>query len=288
EAPPHKRQINTVFQNYALFPHMTVAQNIGFGLEMLGKPKAEVQATVNEMMDLVQMSQLADRQTSQISGGQQQRVALARAIVPRPSVMLMDEPFSGLDVQLRNTMQEETLRLLKETRATCIIVTHDPEEAMRLADRIAVMHRGRLMQVGKAEELYHEPAGLFVARLFSEINEIAFPVANGQIETPIGAFDIEGVNDGSNAVLCIRERGINLLPIESAGQDSSSPRLPGRILSVKFLGDIAVVEVGLQGFEQPLSVRIAESPSLIKGSDVLVEIDTSRVLIFPEEHVETL
>ncbi|MEO1206448.1 MAG: ABC transporter ATP-binding protein [Pseudomonadota bacterium] len=283
---PEKRSVGLMFQDFALFPHLTILDNITFGLQAL--PYAEARHEALAVLARVGLQEFANAYPHTLSGGQQQRVALARAIVPRPSVMLMDEPFSGLDVQLRDAMQEETLKLLKETRATCIIVTHHPEEAMRLGDRIAVMHRGRLMQVGKAEELYHHPAALFVARMFSEINEIKFKVSGGEIDTPIGRFPIPGVADGQEAVLGIRERGIALLPPAAKGEAASGPQLLGRILDVKFLGDLANIEVGIQGFDEPMSVRVAEAPHLIKGSDVTVEIDTNRVLVFPANASETL
>ena len=146
--PPFKRPVNTVFQNYSSFPHMTVGQNIGFGLEMLGKPKAEVEARVTEMLRLVRMEELRNRKTSQISGGQQQRVALARALAPQPKVLLLDEPLSALDFKLRKDMQIELKRLQNETGITFIFVTHDQEEALTMSDRIAVMSKGHILQVG--------------------------------------------------------------------------------------------------------------------------------------------
>ena len=146
--PPYQRPVNTVFQSYALFPHMTVAQNIGFGLEMLGKSKAEVAATVDEMLALVKMESLKNRHTSQISGGQQQRVALARALAPHPRVLLLDEPLSALDLKLRKEMQIELKRLQHETGITFVFVTHDQEEALTMSDRVAVMNNGRILQVG--------------------------------------------------------------------------------------------------------------------------------------------
>lgn len=170
DAPPHKRPINTVFQSYALFPHMTVAQNIGFGLEMLGKPKAEIAATVDEMMALVKMTQLADRQTGQISGGQQQRVALARALAPKPKVLLLDEPLSALDFKLRKDMQLELKRLQTETGITFIFVTHDQEEALTMSDRIAVMEAGSIRQIGGPRDIYDHPAERFVADFIGDTN----------------------------------------------------------------------------------------------------------------------
>ena len=170
--PPFKRPVNTVFQNYALFPHMTVAQNIAFGLQMLGKPKAEVKARVDEMLELVHMAPMRDRQVSQISGGQQQRVALARALAPKPKVLLLDEPLSALDYKLRKEMQIELKRVQSETGITFIFVTHDQEEALTMSDRIAVMSNGEVRQVGSAREIYDRPADRFVADFIGESNFI--------------------------------------------------------------------------------------------------------------------
>ena len=168
--PPYKRPVNTVFQSYALFPHMTVAQNIGFGLEMLKKPKAEIQDTVMAMLRLVRMEDLKNRKVSQISGGQQQRVALARALAPRPKVLLLDEPLSALDFKLRKDMQIELKRLQHETGITFIFVTHDQEEALTMSDRIAVMSKGRILQVGSPRDIYDRPAERFVADFIGDTN----------------------------------------------------------------------------------------------------------------------
>jgi len=168
--PPFRRPVNTVFQNYALFPHMSVAGNIAFGLEMLGKPKDEVAATVAAMLKLVRMEELKDRKTSQISGGQQQRVALARALAPHPKILLLDEPLSALDLKLRKDMQIELKRLQHETGITFIFVTHDQEEALTMSDRIAVMSRGQVLQVGGPQDIYDRPANRFVANFIGETN----------------------------------------------------------------------------------------------------------------------
>jgi len=168
--PPYKRPVNTVFQSYALFPHMTVAQNIGFGLEMLGKPKAQIEQQVASMLRLVRMEDLAKRKTSQISGGQQQRVALARALAPQPKVLLLDEPLSALDYKLRKDMQIELKRLQTETGITFIFVTHDQEEALTMSDRIAVMSKGKILQIGTPHEIYDRPAERFVANFIGETN----------------------------------------------------------------------------------------------------------------------
>jgi spermidine/putrescine transport system ATP-binding protein len=176
--PPFKRPVNTVFQSYALFPHMTVAGNIGFGLEMLGKPKGEISARVDQMLKLVKMEALRDRKTSQISGGQQQRVALARALAPQPKVLLLDEPLSALDYKLRKEMQIELKRLQHETGITFIFVTHDQEEALTMSDRIAVMSSGKILQVGSPRDIYDRPAERFVADFIGETNFLTAKIAS--------------------------------------------------------------------------------------------------------------
>jgi spermidine/putrescine transport system ATP-binding protein len=174
---PNRRPVNTVFQSYALFPHMTVAQNIGFGLKMLGRPRAEIEARVARMLKLVRMEALAERRPSEISGGQQQRVALARALAPGPRVLLLDEPLSALDLKLRKEMQGELKRLQAETGITFVFVTHDQEEALTMSDRIAVMNAGRILQLGTPEAIYNAPADRFVADFIGETNFLTLPLA---------------------------------------------------------------------------------------------------------------
>ncbi len=176
--PPYRRPVNTVFQNYALFPHMTVADNIGFGLKMQDRPKAEVDAAVDEMLRLVRMEELKNRQTSQISGGQQQRVALARALAPHPKVLLLDEPLSALDLKLRKEMQIELKRLQHETGITFVFVTHDQEEALTMSDRVAVMNQGRILQIGSPRDIYDRPGMRFVANFIGETNYIEAEVVS--------------------------------------------------------------------------------------------------------------
>jgi spermidine/putrescine transport system ATP-binding protein len=174
--PPYQRSVNTVFQSYALFPHMTVAQNISFGLEMLGKPKSQIKETVGDMLALVQMENLRNRRTDQISGGQQQRVALARALAPQPQVLLLDEPLAALDYKLRKEMQIELKRLQHETGITFIFVTHDQEEALTMSDRIAVMDAGRILQVGTPRQIYNHPLERFVADFIGSTNFLSAEV----------------------------------------------------------------------------------------------------------------
>lgn len=280
---PEDRGVGLMFQDFALFPHLTIIENVAFGLKALTRDEARREALL--ILARVGLEQYADQYPHILSGGQQQRVALARAIVPRPAVMLMDEPFSGLDVQLRDAMQEETLALLHETRATTMIVTHHPEEAMRLGDRIAVMRAGRLVQTGRAEELYLRPAALFVARLFSEVNEIAYRVSGGRIATPIGSLPAPpGVADGDFATLCLREREVVLTAAGSNGVGNGGGfdhgGLAGRVRTAKFLGDAVRFEVAVDGFDQPLNVRTAAGNGFREGSEVRVLIDPAQALVF--------
>jgi len=168
--PPFKRPVNTVFQNYALFPQMTVLDNVGFGLEMRGNSKSEARQKAGQMLELVQLSQFSNRKPSQLSGGQQQRVALARALAPQPKVLLLDEPLSALDLKLRKAMQIELKHLQRETGITFIFVTHDQEEALTMSDRVAVMSAGELQQLGNAREIYEHPRNMFVADFIGETN----------------------------------------------------------------------------------------------------------------------
>ncbi len=274
--PPEERHVGLMFQDFALFPHLTILDNVAFGLKGLARPEARQAARA--VLDRVGMLRHADKSPHMLSGGEQQRVALARAIVPRPSVMLMDEPFSGLDVHLRERLQEETAGILRETRATTIIVTHHPEEAMRLADRIAVMRRGRLVQVGQSRDLHRAPADLFVARLFSEINEIPWVATAGTLKTPIGVFPAPGLPEGTSAVLCIRQRAIEVMP---QGQG-----LPARIIRVRPLGDTTLVDLAVHGLPTPLRSRVPESALPETATDVGIRVDPSQVLVFSAEPIE--
>jgi len=171
--PPFQRPVNTVFQNYALFPHMNIFQNVAFGLQMKKVPKPEIEKRVEEMLDLVQLPGMGGRKPNQLSGGQQQRVALARALINHPQVLLLDEPLGALDLKLRKTMQLELKAIQERVGIIFIYVTHDQEEAMTMSDRIAVMNRGRILQMGTAPEIYEQPQSRFVADFIGETNYIA-------------------------------------------------------------------------------------------------------------------
>jgi len=190
ETPPYRRPVNTVFQSYALFPHMTVFQNVAFGLEMQKVAKEEIRQRVLEALEMVQLPGMENRKPAQLSGGQQQRIALARALVNRPKVLLLDEPLGALDLKLRKAMQLELKALQHRVGITFIYVTHDQEEALTMSDRIAVMNRGRVLQTGTPEEIYEQPADRFVADFIGETNFL-----EGQVEE-MRAGEVEVVVDG--------------------------------------------------------------------------------------------
>ncbi len=271
--PPEARSVGLMFQDFALFPHLSILENVMFGLKGLPPEMAERQAMA--VLSRVGLERYRNAHPHMLSGGEQQRVALARAIVPRPAVMLMDEPFSGLDVQLRESVQEETLSLLRETRATCLMVTHHPDEAMRLADRIAVMRGGKLVQIGRPEELYRNPADLLVARLFSEINEIPMKIEGGALRTPFGSFSVPELSEGEQATLCIRRRSLRFV--------EPGKGVPGRVIAVRFLGDLATLEIATEGFERPLIMLVREDQAEMRGTDVHLAVDPAGVLAFPAD-----
>lgn len=217
DLPPNRRPVNTVFQSYALFPHLTVAENVGFGLTMQGRPKAEVRARVAEMLALVKLEAMAGRKTSQLSGGQQQRVALARALAPQPKVLLLDEPLSALDLKLRKEMQVELKRLQTETGITFIFVTHDQEEALTMSDRIGVMSAGKLQQVGSPKEIYTRPVNRFVASFIGETNFLPATVVAGGVRLSTGDV-VEVATGATGAVtLTVRPEQVRIVGAGEAG-----------------------------------------------------------------------
>lgn len=248
--PPHQRPVNTVFQNYALFPHMTILDNVGFGLEMRGASKADARRKAGEMLELVQLSPFSGRKPSQLSGGQQQRVALARALAPSPKVLLLDEPLSALDLKLRKAMQIELKHIQRETGITFIFVTHDQEEALTMSDRIAVMSAGRMQQLGAPKEIYETPHNMFVADFIGETNLLEVSVdaiSEGRATCHLGGGHeltcnaVEEVGIGSQVHLSVRPERLFL---SEAPTETES--LKGRIVENIFIGtDITtIVDLG--------------------------------------------
>jgi len=230
--PPNKRPVNTVFQSYALFPHLTVRQNIGFGLQMQGRPAAEVRQTTDRMLALVKLEALADRKIAQMSGGQQQRVALARALAPKPKVLLLDEPLSALDLKLRKEMQIELKRLQLETGITFIFVTHDQEEALTMSDRIAVMSAGNIQQIGSARDIYNRPVSRFVASFIGESNFLPATVTAGKVALAAGGqIDAVGADGKSGAItVAVRPEQVRIVGADEAGA------LPATITNLVYFG----------------------------------------------------
>lgn len=269
--PPEKRGVGLMFQDYALFPHMTILANVMFGLKSL--PKAEAASAAMTALGRVGLADYADGYPHSLSGGEQQRVALARALVPRPGILLMDEPFSGLDKRLRDSVREQTLAVIRETRATCIIVTHDPEEAMRMGDRIALMRRGELVQHGTAADLYNAPQDLFAAKFFSEVNQIEGKVTSAGVETPLGVLPANGFAGGAEVDVCVRPQGIVLNRAGLCG-------VQGRIRAKRFVGEVDLLTIAIDGLDEPLHARVRAGCAWEQGMDVAVTTDPKDVLVF--------
>ena len=268
--PPERRGVGLMFQDFALFPHLSNLANVMFGLKALPRTDAEREARLS--LERVGLGAYADLYPHMLSGGEQQRVALARAVAPRPSVLLMDEPFSGLDRRLRDQVREDVLHVLRESRVTCVIVTHDAEEAMLVADRVALMRAGRLVQLGDPHAIYRAPADLFAARFFCELNEVPAIVHDRVAESPVGRFPAPDLAEGSAAVVAIRPQGISLRPVGSG--------VAGRLTSRRFLGEIELLELTVNGVEEPLLARVRERVYPPPDSAVGIAIDPAEVLVF--------
>jgi iron(III) transport system ATP-binding protein len=272
--PPERRGIGLMFQDYALFPHLTIIENVMFGLRDLTASEAETSA--RRALSRVGLERYALEYPHTLSGGEQQRVALARSIAPRPGVLLMDEPFSNLDRRMRDLIRDETVAILRETGATTLVVTHDPEEAMMIADRIVLMRSGQVVQQGSAEEIYTRPVDLFAARFFCDFNEVEGIVQGGLVSTPAGVFPAAHLAEGASAIVCIRPQGVRLRPPEFC--------LPGRVVSRRFLGEVDLVHVAVQGLDRPLQARVRGHARPQAGQDVGVDIDQHEVLVFAASH----
>ncbi len=289
DLPPFKRRVNTVFQSYALFPHLTVEQNVAFGLEMKRLPRAEVRARVAEALQLVQMPHLAKRRPAQLSGGQQQRVALARALAPKPDVLLLDEPLSALDLKLRKEMQVELKRVQHEAGITFVFVTHDQEEALTMSDRIAVMSGGKILQIGTPLEIYERPQRRFVADFIGEINFIDGTVASSDdgvvrvvLKNGGGNVSCGGTGDhvaalkpGDPVTLAVRPERARLCAPDDACQ------LTGHVAQIVYIGTATVYHVacGSETFVLRESNMAGGGQALPVGSRVGIQFPADAVQI---------
>ena len=279
---PNQRNVGMVFQAYALFPNLTVAQNIGFGLKVAGMPKADSDKRVAEMLDLIKLPEFGDRYPYQLSGGQQQRVALARALAPRPKLLLLDEPLSALDAKVRVSLRDEIRAIQKELGITTVFVTHDQEEALSISDRIVVMYGGKAEQVGTPFEIYNRPSTKFVANFVGTLNVLEGIVTDpsaGKVKVGAGEVMLNGKLNGSKAgdtvSLALRPEAISLG--RQPGRDAT---LGGEISEVSFLGSVIRVRVGLgkdavslDTFNSPASPppRVGEKAEIsFSPDDVLV------------------
>ncbi|MQW87616.1 ABC transporter ATP-binding protein [Sinorhizobium saheli] len=246
--PPERRPVNMVFQRYALFPHLDVFDNVAFGLRLKGLPAERINSEVNAMLDLVQLQDFKNRWIGEISGGQAQRVALARALVNKPQVLLLDEPLAALDLKIRHHMLEELKRIHTETGTTFIYVTHDQDEAMILSDRVVLMNKGTIEQIGTPDEMYGAPKTLFCAKFFGETNLVTGSVRDSDsqgavVELPIGAAELGGRNlrKGSTVHVSIRPEAINIAPAVEGQTRANSAA--GQVEDVTFIGSRVVYKV---------------------------------------------
>ena len=252
--PPEARFVGLMFQDFALFPHLSVAENVGFGLRRMRMSARR--DLVAQYLGKVGLAGYAAKYPHQLSGGEQQRVALARALAPKPRVMLMDEPFSGLDMRLRDEVRDEALAILKAEGAGVLLVTHEPEEAMRMADRIALMREGRIVQTGAPYHIYNYPVDRQAAAFFSDINVIHGIAASRQIETAFGRFLAPGMADGADVEVIIRPQHLEI----DQGQDAPEPSAQkgvsarGTVERARFMGNESLIEVRMEHDSQRLAV----------------------------------
>jgi len=283
--PTEDRGIGLMFQDYALFPHLSIIENVTFGIH--GKSPDQARRRAMEMLDQVGMAHHATNHPHMLSGGQQQRVALARALAPEPKLLLLDEPFSGLDTNMRGQIREETLTVLKQSGVATVMVTHDPEEAMFMADRIKVLgHSGRILQAGRPHDIYYHPRHAFVAKLFGLMNRFEGVVSGGHVKIPLGSIQAEGLGEGLKVEVLVRPEGVVL---ESNGGGGA----PLDVISTHLLGHDNIVRVKLTADtvapeERDLYVRIHHTfePELSKR--ITGGVDPEYAFIFPMDEEDSM
>ena len=288
--PPHRRNVNTVFQSYALFPHMTVRQNVGFGLRMARVKQSEASGRIEEALGLVGLEDFGDRLPMQLSGGQQQRVAVARALVKRPAVLLLDELLGALDLKLRKRLQVELSQIHREIGTTFVYVTHDQEEAMSVSTRIAVMSEGRIQQAGTPSEIYYRPNNRFVADFIGESNFLEVDT-RGAAASDVHLADgravpcaVNGYTGGPRATLMVRPESVHV--VEPA--DAPEASLRGRIVQTSFLGNQTRVAVSCDTGPVPLTAtqfgrERSIARDLAPDREVAIWWDKNDAVLLPEE-----
>lgn len=276
--PPEKRGIGLVFQDYALFPHLSILDNVVFGL--FDRSSAAARNRALEVLEQVGMASHAHDFPHVLSGGEQQRVALARALAPSPGLMLLDEPFSGLDVNMRVQIREETLGVLKESGVATLMVTHDPEEAMFMADQVCILYKdGHIVQVGTPPEIYYQPANGFVATLFGPVNKIRGVVSNSTVPSPFGNIAADGLKDGQLVEVHIRPEGLSL-------NDDDTEGTPVEVVSACPLGCNSHIRFKVQGEEgegTEFHARVSGVFRPTNGKRLSVRIDERQTFVYPSE-----
>ncbi|MCP4934011.1 MAG: ABC transporter ATP-binding protein [bacterium] len=284
--PPEQRSIGLMFQDYALFPHLTVMENILFGLGHGERSQADKGRSIwaRNMLAGFGLTKLADHYPGTLSGGEQQRVALLRALAPNPPVLLLDEPFSSLDAARRIEMREETVKLIREAGTSAIMVTHDGEEAMFMADRIKVMNKGRIVQSGKPEDIYLKPKNAFVASLFGHANRYCETVSKGYVETPLGRFKARDLDEGTSACIFIRPEGV--IPYE--GDEETGEARDAEVVSSHYLGIASHIHLRSKSLVDGASITFHAQRSghyLPRiGSRTNYRIDPAHVFVFGKEN----
>ncbi|WP_424927027.1 ABC transporter ATP-binding protein [Amaricoccus tamworthensis] len=282
--PPEGRGIGLMFQDFALFPHLTVSRNVAFGMN--GATTAR-KAKVEELLERVGLGGYGDRYPHQLSGGEQQRVALVRALAPGPSILLMDEPFSGLDNRLRDGIRDQTLEILREEGTAVMLVTHEPEEAMRMADQIALMRGGRILQVGGPYNIYNAPVDRKAAEFFSDVNVIHGVVRDFQTETPFGQFLTPGLTDNADVEIIIRPQHLKMdfdrngrgpLPTASDGIPAR-----GKVTRARFMGNLSIVDLEMDHDGSPLKATIPGVFLPKPGTPLWLSLRRDRCFVFPCE-----
>ena len=275
--PPERRNVGLMFQDSALFPHLTVLENVTFGLGSL--PAAERRNRGRQLLRQLRITEFADSYPHVLSGGQQQRVALARALAPAPRLMLLDEPFSALDARLRDQIRDDTLHALKSSGAGTLLVTHDPEEAMFMADRIAIMKDGRLLQMGDPVDLYCRPADPFVVTFFGDVNRLEGVVEDGEVATPVGRIEATGLEEGSRAQVLIRPEALRVVVVGEPGEHNRSHVIMSRLLGRTSLAHLCVHADSGQEFHLHSRMPGVFLPE--ENQPVELHLDRSQVFVFP-------
>ena len=277
--PPEKRNVGVAFQEPALFPHLTVLENVCFGINAL--PKSKQKSHALDLLSRLSIAACAEAYPHTLSGGQQQRVALARALAPSPQVILLDEPFSSLDARLRDQIRDDTLHVLKELNTATLLVTHDPEEAMFMADRIALMREGEIVQTGTPTDLYCSPADPFVVNFFGQVNKHSGVVRDGVVRTPFGQLDARKFSEGSTLRVLIRPEAVKVTPLTNQVHNAHS----SHILMSRLLGASSLLHVcahDTNGQEAHLHARVPGVFLPEEGQPVSLSLDMSQVFLFEQ------